>query len=120
MTRVPHTSSTSAVCAIAVAAHLATSHNRAVDVLGVVDVDVTGTTTAVRNFAGRHVERLRCCGFRREVVRTGRVLLDCCLKVLKSGEFGGRKRVGDGGAGRPGYIYLARTADLPETNTLLS
>lgn len=50
------TSATSAESAISVAAFGADPDNLAINILGVVWVDVTGTTTAVRNFGGGHCE----------------------------------------------------------------
>ena len=50
------TSATSAEGAIAMAAFGANPNDLAVDVLGVVGVDVTGATATVRNFRSRHFE----------------------------------------------------------------
>lgn len=51
------TSATGAVCAITVAAHVASTDNRAVDVLSVVLGDVAGAATAVRDLSCRHSGR---------------------------------------------------------------
>ena len=55
------TSSSSAISTISVAALLANTDNLAVNILSVVDVDVAGAATAVRNL-GRHCQRLRRSG----------------------------------------------------------
>lgn len=47
-----HTSSTGAVCSIAVATLGTSSDDLTIDVLGIVDIDVAGAATAVRNFDG--------------------------------------------------------------------
>lgn len=47
-----YTSSTGAVCSIAVATLGTSSDDLTIDVLGIVDIDVAGAATAVGNFDG--------------------------------------------------------------------